>query len=658
MNKLIIAFFSCLFLLSGVNSFAAELNCNFIIKNDATNTPEENFKKAYCHIERNDLNLANVYLERIGNKLPELQDNILYYKSLYLKESGNKGRAKRFLKRIIKNYSTSSIKENSNKLLAEIYVDEGNFDLAETIYRQLINEATSKWTKAKHLKSLGEIYELKNSRNEAFSIYKEIWTNYSNVSFANYIFEFARKNGLVFVPDKNDYLKRANFFYERSVWQNARIEFEKSPQTKEVLTKMGVCDYKLRRYSKAIDVLSKVKSAESVYWIANATKRIGYEFEAAKMLSSIHKIYPGSEFASLGLFEAAKIYEDENRTSKAINFYKELAAKYPTSEKGSEGAWNLGWLYYHKQKNYSNALSVFSNHSFPEDSFDSDSFKYWKAKTLEKLGRKTDAYLIFKQLAASKNITYHSFLSRLKTGYKVAKPEGINITSTNVFPGILAKKKVDTLLQMGIYEIALDEASFLESISTNLDEDLYIASIHYRVGNYYSSIKSANENRSHVTSYLSYPKGFSTYVDLYSQKYNLDKLLVYSLIREESRFDERAVSSSNARGLMQLIPVTARETARKVGVYRFSLDKLFIPKTNVEMGCYYLRFVLDRFSENIPIALAGYNAGPTRAAEWYEAMGSLPFDEFIEEIPFRETEFYVKRIIRSYGAYQTIYGDK
>lgn len=655
MNKIKLISFFALFLFIGDLSSATEINCNFVLNNSSSKTATENFKKAYCNIERNNLNLANVYLERIGNKLPELQDNILYYKSLYLRESGNNGRAKRFLKKIIKNYPSSSVKEKAYRELAEIYVEEKSFDLAETIYLKLINEAVSNWTRAKHIKSLGELYELTNNTNKAFITYKDIWANYPNVSFANYIFEFARKNNLVFVPDKNDYLSRANFFYQRSLWQDALSELEKSSQTEDVLTKTGICYYKLGQYRKAIDFLSKLKSAESLYWIANSTKRIGYEFEAAKMLSSIHKIHPRSEFASLSLFEAARIYELENRSSSAIKLYNELVTKYPSSEKGIEGAWNLGWLYY-KKKNYPDALRVFSSSSFPNDSFDADSFKYWKAKTFEKLGRKADANLIFKQLAESKEITYHSFLSRLKTGFQVAQPVGNSINFSNAFPDILLKNKVETLLQLGIYELVLNEISFLENISSTLDEDLYIASIYYRMGNYYSSIKSANENYSHRTSYLSYPKGFSTYVDLYSQKYNLDKLLVYSLIREESRFNERAVSSSNARGLMQLIPVTANETASKVGVYNFNLNKLFIPETNIELGCYYLRFVLDRFSENIPIALAGYNAGPTRAADWYEAMGSLPFDEFIEEIPFRETEFYVKRIIRSYGAYQAIYG--
>ncbi len=64
---------------------------------------------------------------------------------------------------------------------------------------------------------------------------------------------------------------------------------------------------------------------------------------------------------------------------------------------------------------------------------------------------------------------------------------------------------------------------------------------------------------------------------------------------------------------------------------------------------------MSRFKGNIPLSLAGYNAGPNRAAQWHAEMGDLPVDEFIEEIPFNETNYYVKRILRSYGAYKALY---
>ncbi len=88
---------------------------------------------------------------------------------------------------------------------------------------------------------------------------------------------------------------------------------------------------------------------------------------------------------------------------------------------------------------------------------------------------------------------------------------------------------------------------------------------------------------------------------------------------------------------------------------RNSFNKLFDPEVNVELGSFYLRKVLDRYNGEIPLGLASYNAGPNRVAKWVDTIGYYKYDEFIEKIPITETRNYVKRILRSYGAYNAIY---
>ena len=141
----------------------------------------------------------------------------------------------------------------------------------------------------------------------------------------------------------------------------------------------------------------------------------------------------------------------------------------------------------------------------------------------------------------------------------------------------------------------------------------------------------------------------------FSRRYGLDEFLVYSLIREESRFDENAVSVSDARGLMQLLPSTAEEVARKTGARRFRVPQLFRPDVNVGFGCYYVKWLLGMFGGNVAVSLAGYNGGPTNAEKWY-GRGDLPLDEFVEEIPFEQSRNYVKKVLASYGAYEATYG--
>ncbi len=129
--------------------------------------------------------------------------------------------------------------------------------------------------------------------------------------------------------------------------------------------------------------------------------------------------------------------------------------------------------------------------------------------------------------------------------------------------------------------------------------------------------------------------------------------LLYALSRQESAFSPTVVSPAGARGLMQLMPATARQVARENGIaYRHSGD-LSDPALNVRLGAAYYRQMLDRFGGNRILATAAYNAGPHRVDRWLrETGGALPFDAWIEAIPFGETRRYVQNVL----AFSVIYG--
>ena len=111
-------------------------------------------------------------------------------------------------------------------------------------------------------------------------------------------------------------------------------------------------------------------------------------------------------------------------------------------------------------------------------------------------------------------------------------------------------------------------------------------------------------------------------------------------------------SSANARGLMQLLPSTATPRAKAAGI---PVGDLFDPTYNIQVGSAELKAMLERFSNNWLLAFSAYNAGPGRAKEWSSSFGELKPDEFTEEIPFAETNLYVKLVLRNYWSYRTLY---
>jgi soluble lytic murein transglycosylase len=158
---------------------------------------------------------------------------------------------------------------------------------------------------------------------------------------------------------------------------------------------------------------------------------------------------------------------------------------------------------------------------------------------------------------------------------------------------------------------------------------------------------------------LALPKPFNQIIEANAKQFKLSPILVRSLMRQESAFNIQAVSTSPAFGLMQLIAPTAEEVIKDLGLKQTTVpDDLFIPDINIKLGSSYIAKMLNRFSGQVPFALAAYNAGPTRMKIFIEARPEIkrllgqasadPYDElWMDEVPWYETSFYVKAILRN-----------
>lgn len=150
-----------------------------------------------------------------------------------------------------------------------------------------------------------------------------------------------------------------------------------------------------------------------------------------------------------------------------------------------------------------------------------------------------------------------------------------------------------------------------------------------------------------------YPMPFRESVVRRAREINLDPAYVYGLIRQESRFIMDARSSVGASGLMQVMPATARWTARKIGIPKFSVAQLNDRETNIAIGTGYLKLVLDDFDGSMPLAAAAYNAGPRRPRAWRNGP-VMEAAAWAENVPFGETRDYVKKVLSNTTTYAAI----
>ena len=153
-----------------------------------------------------------------------------------------------------------------------------------------------------------------------------------------------------------------------------------------------------------------------------------------------------------------------------------------------------------------------------------------------------------------------------------------------------------------------------------------------------------------------YPLVYSDPVAQYTAANALSEGLIYGLMRAESGFSPAIKSPVGAIGLMQLMPATAKATARENGI--FDPQRLVIPDYNIKLGTRHFRDLMKDYDGDVVYSIAAYNAGASAVNRWRKGFKGLKKDEFIESIPYQETRDYVKKVYASAATYRQLYGLK
>lgn len=287
---------------------------------------------------------------------------------------------------------------------------------------------------------------------------------------------------------------------------------------------------------------------------------------------------------------------------------------------------------------------------------------YWKARAL--LGnrpgdvQKAEAQKLLESIASPRG--FYEQLALEELGQKVtvpARPAPLTAEEKE-------RARLNPGLNRGLYAIALglrSEGVREWNYATNLatpggmsDRDL-LASAQFACDRevWDRCINTSDRTKAEFDFEQRYPMPFRDAVVRRSREIGLDPAYVYGLIRQESRFVMDARSHVGASGLMQVMPATARWTARRIGLNGFSTDQLNERDTNIAIGTGYLKLVLDDFGGSMPLAAAAYNAGPGRPRSWRNGP-TLEAAAWAENVPFSETRDYVKKVLANTTTYAAI----
>ncbi len=280
-------------------------------------------------------------------------------------------------------------------------------------------------------------------------------------------------------------------------------------------------------------------------------------------------------------------------------------------------------------------------------------WRYWSARANQFLGNPHKSQALLKQLASERH--YYGFLAadQLQEAYDFNHNQLLEEDATSDLSQIAAIQRAQAFFHMN--DLVAARREWFSAINgLNRDELLSATQMAHQWGWHQqaimTTIKAEHLDDLSIRFPLAYHSDMSHFAD--STSINLEWL--YAIARQESAFAEDAYSSAGARGLMQLRPSTAKLVAKQLGV-KFNSYDLYRPEKNIALGSNYLKQLLEKYKGNRILATAAYNAGPHRVNRWLRSQSaSLPYDVWIETLPFHETRNYVQNVL----AFSVIYGHR
>lgn len=296
--------------------------------------------------------------------------------------------------------------------------------------------------------------------------------------------------------------------------------------------------------------------------------------------------------------------------------------------------------------------------SMPEELRKQPVWTYWLGRALAAQGDAPRSKQLFQQIAGEPE--FYGILATEALGRQYTWPAAAQPVSQQELAKVQASPELQRALALYRLDMRTEAMREWNWALRNADDRFLLAAAELarRNGLYDRAINTAERTQTQHDFSLRY---LAPYYDVFAQQakaQNLDLAWVYGLTRQESRFQPVVRSGAGAQGLMQIMPATGRWIARKKGFKDYDTSWLTRIDENVQVGCAYLRHVLDLLSDNPVMASAAYNAGPGRPRRWRDDSRAMEGAIFAETIPFNETREYVKRVMTNAEMYATLFEAK
>ena len=551
-----------------------------------------------------------------------------------------------------------------------------------------------------------QVYERSDKLDEAGRLYRQIYYDHAATRAA--VQAEQRLTALGLAPKEhpgtleeekardNALLESKQFNDAAQGYSDLLSRFPEAASNDSIQLALGRSLLGAKQPAQAVPPLARVSEAnanlksEALFHQAEALRRSNRAAESGAIVDRLLKQYPKTTWAQEALYSLARDLDKADRDAEAMSRYRQLLAFYPKGSYAAEASYSLGW-YAYRMKQYAEAARLLEQHlatyRYPDTKFIGES-GFWGAKAEERLGNRARALALYDLVSERYRYGYHGYLAgmraaRLRAGdaslrAETAKPgadlerirknvtyvEQIEETADGSETPRFAK--ADDLETIGLGEAVIKELNAaLEKAPTSPKINLRIAQYYSRRGDNFQATIVLRRGYPDIYSYkeadvpreaweIFFPIVAWDTIKQEAKRYGIDPYIAAGLIRQESVFSPTATSRVGARGLMQVMPATGQQIARKQGSGSITASDLYNPTINVKLGMNYWAQMIGQFGR-VEYAAAAYNAGPGRARAWIAARGGLDIEDWIETIPFSETRGYVQGVLRYAANYRRFY---
>lgn len=657
--------------------------------------------RARIRFENNDFDgAAQILNADVFRQKTKLDDYALWLRGRALQSAGKHAEAMNILAELAKDFPTSLRFREAKLLWATSALQSGQTDKTPNFLQDL-NEKNQ----ADALLLTAKAFEMQGNQASAIAFYRKVYFYGAGTEASKEAETKLTALGQNLAPQNaEELLTRAdklsntkNYAEAQTAYSNLVLNFPNAV-TPQIHLKRLIAFVNLRNMNEAQSAFNLIPNtanerAEAFYQLALGYAKTRQWEQARATVEEMRRQFPKSDFTPKTLVNVGLSAREAKNSLDEAYFLKTAVAAYPNAIVVAQAQFELAWLE-HENNNFQTSSQMLTEHLaryVNKDTTNRGKAGYWAARDSEKAGKIVEACALYDGVLYRYGANWYGYLALQKltnlrgqgkcqtasnfpadslVPQAVANLKTVTVAAETSTPKEFERtEKAEELNTIGLFDWAIDELKEAQKTANNSPKINFALAQHFRfkqdnvsallalAKSYPDYSQMFPEEMGQAEWDIFYPLTNWNDIKYWAKERKLDPFQVAGFIRQESVFNPTAKSGANAYGLMQLIIPTARAVAKKYNssITTINGETLFQSALNIELGTAYIRDQYDKYFRTEFVAVA-YNAGPGRVGQWQKTLPS-EMDEFVEEIPFRETKGYVQGIIRNSAQYRRLYDE-